>query len=466
MRDPRSAAGFAPVRKSNRTGPIVALPPAISRPEHRSHDGAPSPIDPEIAMKTHLRLIHGFLATALPLALLPAPAHASHNDVILEWNQIALDATVTAGQGPLPQIRSMSIVQVSVHDAVNAITCDYRTYLIIRCGPWGNPDAAAIGAAHRALAGLFPAQASALADARRASLTAHGFASDDPGVTFGEAVAAVVLGLRAIDGAAQAQFPYTAPGAGTPGVWVPVGPAPALLPGWRNVAPWVIRSLAPFETDGPPALRSGRYARDYNEVKEMGSATSTTRTAEQTEIARFWLGTPAAIWNGVARQIVQARGLDPSSSARAFALMYLAGADASIVCWDLKYRFNLWRPITAIQNGDADDNPLTEADPAWAPLFPTPPFPEYVSGHSMNSSAMATALRLLFGDDPGAPITATSPANPGFERHWARLSEGVDEVVDARVFSGIHYRTSDEDGAALGRKVARLVVARALRARR
>ena len=417
-------------------------------------------------MKTLIQLIRGLIVAALPLALLPAPVQAGHGDAILEWNQIALDATVIAGQGPLPQIRSMAIVQVSVHDAVNAITCDYRTYLLIRCGPWGNPEAAAIGAAHRALAGLFPAQAAALGDARQASLTAHGLTAGDPGVVFGDAVAAVILGLRSIDGSAQAQFPYTAPGAGTPGVWVPVGPAPALLPGWRNVAPWVLRSLAPFDAEGPPPLRSRRYARDYNEVKELGSLTSATRTSEQTEIARFWLATPTAIWNGVARRIVQARGLDLASSARAFALMYLASADASIACWEAKYRFNFWRPLTAIQNGDADGNPLTEADPSWAPLFPTPPFPEYVSGHSMNSSAMATVLRLLFGDDPGAEIVATSPTTPGFERRWDRFSEGVDEVIDARVFAGIHYRTSDEDGAALGRKVAKAVVNRALHPRR
>ena len=225
-------------------------------------------------------------------------------------------------------------------------------------------------------------------------------------------------------------------------------------------------SLSPFRPGGPPPLHSRRYARDYNEVKELGSLTSLTRTDEQTEIARFWLASPTAIWNGVARQVIQARGLDLSEAARALALMYLASADASIVCWDAKYTFNFWRPITAIQNGDADGNARTEAEPTWAPLFPTPQHPEYLSGHSTNSSAMATVLTQLFGDDPGAPIVASSPTNPGFERHWARLSEGVEEVIEARIYAGIHYRTSDEDGAAAGRKVARFVVHHALRARR
>lgn len=407
-----------------------------------------------------------YIATTLLVGLLLTPVLARADDPVLEWNRIALAATVTANQGPIPQIRSMTIVHIAVHDAVNAITCDYRTYLSIRCGPQGTPEAAAIAAAHRALVGLFSTQALALNDARTASLASHGLTPSDPGVAFGAAVADAILAIRSIDGAAQAQFPYTAPGAGDPGVWVPVGPAPALLPGWRNVAPWVIPSVSPFEPDGPPLLHSRRYARDYNEVKDLGSLNSATRTTEQTEIARFWLATPAAIWNGVARQVIEARGLDLAATARAFGLMYLAAADASIVCWDAKYRFNFWRPITAIQNGDADDNSRTDAEPGWTPLFPTPPFPEYVSGHSMNSSTMATVLRLLFGDDAGEPVVATSPTNPGFERRWARLSDAVEEVIDARIYAGIHYRTSDEDGASAGRKVARFVVNHALQSRR
>lgn len=244
-----------------------------------------------------------------------------------------------------------------------------------------------------------------------------------------------------------------------------VGADPPVLPGWGAVSPWIVRSPSQFQPDGPPALYSRRYARDYNEVKEIGSSSSMTRTTEQTEIARFWLAPPAAIWNGVARQMIQANGLNTSATARAFALIYLASADASIACWDAKYRFNFWRPITAIHNGDADDNARTEAEPTWTPLFPTPQHPEYLSGHSTNSSAMATVLKLVFGDEPGAPIVATSPTNPGFERRWARLSEGVAEVVEARIYSGIHYRTSDQDGAAVGRKIARFVVNRALPAR-
>ena len=387
-------------------------------------------------------------------------------DVALEWNQIAIDATITAGQGALPQVRSMAIVQVAMHDAVNGISGKHGTYLSNGPAPAGaSAEAAAIAAAHRALRGLFtnPAQVATLNAARTSSLAAHGLSEADPGIAWGETVAAAILSARATDGAAQATFPYVAPGSGDPGVWVTIGTAAAQLPGWGRVTPWVLRNHAQFQPGPPPSLRGGVYARDYREVQELGAMISATRTAEQTEIARFWLGSPSAIWNRVARQIIATRNLDLSDTTRTFALMYLAAADASIVCWDAKYTFNFWRPQAAIRNGDLDGNAKTVADPAWLPLFPTPPHPEYLSGHTTNSSAMATTLALLFGDDPGIPIVATSPTNPSFSRQWAALSEGVDEVIEARIYSGIHFRTSDEIGAKVGGKVAHFVFNHALR---
>jgi len=399
---------------------------------------------------------------------LTSTSHAvSVDNAVMEWNKIALDATVRAGQNPVPQVRSMTIVQVSVHDAVNAITGKHRTYFSQNPAPAGaSADAAAIAAAHRALVTLFtnPVQVAIFDAARSYSLAARGLTEADPGIQVGDNAAAAILAARANDGASLAQFPYTAPGAGTPGVWVTSGPA-ALLPGWGRVTPWVLHSGAQFRPDGPPALDSGRWARDYNEVKELGSATSTTRTSTQTEIARFWLAPPSVIWNGVARRIIDARGLDASDTAHTLALMYLASADASIACWDAKYVFNFWRPQTAIRNGDLDGNDATVGDPGWAPLLflPTPPHPEYLSGHSTNSSAMATMLSFLFGDNPGVTILATSPTNAGFPRQWTTFSEGVDEVIDARIYSGFHFRTSDEVGAKVGRQVARFVVNHALR---
>jgi hypothetical protein len=398
---------------------------------------------------------------------LTSPSHAvGAGNVVMEWNEIALAATVTAGQGPVPQVRSMTIVQVSVHDAVNAITGKHPTYLPPHPAPAGaSPDAAAIAAAHRALVALFPnpLQVAVFDAARSYSLAARSLTETDPGIQVGDNAAAAILAARGGDGASAAQFPYIAPGAGTPGVWVTIGTAAALLPGWGKVTPWVLHNGAQFRPDGPPELDSGRWARDYNEVKELGAATSATRTATQTEIGRFWLAPPSVIWNAVARRIIGARGLDVSDTAHTLALMYLASADASIACWDAKYVFNFWRPQAAIHNGHLDGNDETTGDQTWTPLFPTPPHPDYLSGHATNSSAMATILSFLFGDNPGVTILATSPTNPGFPRQWTTFSEGVDEVVDARIYSGIHYRTSDEVGARVGRQVARFVVHHGLR---
>jgi hypothetical protein len=271
-----------------------------------------------------------------------------------------------------------------------------------------------------------------------------------------------VLDLRASDNAANAQFSYVAPGAGTPGVWEGNSPTSAVLPGWGAVTPWVLRSGSQFRPDGPPALDTGRYTRDYIEVKAYGSLTSTVRTATQSDIARFWLATPSALANPLARAVIVARDLDLSATARVFALMYMAGTDASIACWDAKYTYNFWRPTNAIRAGDNDGNDETEGDPGWTPFLGTPQHPEYLSGHSTATSALSTTMALLFGDEPGIPLVGTSPTNVGFVRQWTTFSEGIDEVIDARIWGGFHYRTSDEVGARVGRQVARFVVQHAL----
>jgi hypothetical protein len=404
-------------------------------------------------------------AALLCVSVAATPVSARETcSALMEWNQFALDATMTAGQGALPQIRSMAIVHASVHDAVNAITGKYQTYLAASPAPGGaSADAAVIAAANYALTHLFPSQATSLNQKRAASLAACGLDATDAGISVGEGAAAAILALRSTDGAAQANFPYVAPGAGLPGVWVVVGSAAPVAPGWGKVTPWVIQSGSQFRPDAPPALDSGRYTRDYNEVKALGALDGSARTPEQTNIAIFWDGSPSAIWNSVARGVIAARGLNLSSAARAFALMYLAGADASIACFDAKYTYNFWRPVTAIQRADEDGNDNTVPDLTWQPLIVTHQHPEYPSGHSTNSGAMATVLKLVFGDDPGVPIVATSPRNPTFPRFWTTFSQGVEEVIDARIYIGFHFRTSDETGARMGRQVARFVVNHALR---
>jgi hypothetical protein len=381
--------------------------------------------------------------------------------VVTEWNQhaVALTLLPASNLAPVQQTRVMAIVQVAVHDAVNGLTGKYATYLPAAAAPENaSPEAAAIAAAHYALRNLFgPGNLDTL---YLASLAAHGLSTGDPGIEYGRNAAAAILALRANDNAAQAQFNYTAPGAGQPGVWVPLTSQPALLAGWGDVSPFVLHNVSQFSLPPPPALDSELYARDYNEIKEIGALNSPTRTALQTQIATFWLGSPVAIWNQPLTQIVAARDLDLSSSARVFALVYLAAADSSIVCWAAKYQYNFWRPQPAIRRGDEDGNPLTAADPTWVPLFTTPRHPDYASGHSTNSSSIATILQLIFGDNPGRPITSTIT---GITRQWETYSDAVDEVIDARVYSGIHYRNSDEVGAIQGGQVAHFVFTHALR---
>jgi hypothetical protein len=222
----------------------------------------------------------------------------------------------------------------------------------------------------------------------------------------------------------------------------------------------VLQSTSQFRLPPPPALDSERYARDYNEIKEIGALNSATRTLEQTQIATFWLGSPVAIWNQPLTQLIATRNFDISTAARTFALVYLAAADSGIICWAGKYEHNFWRPQPAIRRGDEDGNALTAPDPTWTPLFATPRHPEYASGHSTNSASIATIMQFIFGDNPGAPIISTIT---GVTRQWNTFSEGIDEVIDARVYSGIHFRNSDEVGARQGGQVAQFVWTHALR---
>ena len=415
------------------------------------------------------RLRAGMTAALIVAAItLCAPLCAATQSVVVDWNAIAITAVAAGGQIPAQQERSMAITSVAVSDAVNAITKKYTRYGSGLTPPAGaSTTAAAVGAAYHALTQLVPSQTPFLDTMLSQSLAKFGVSAGDPGLIFGGAVADEIVAMRADDGAAVAQYPYTPPNAGAPGVWVPTPPgfAAASVPGWVFVRPWVLESGAQYRPDDGPDLTSRRYARDVNEVKEIGALNSATRTVEQTNIARFWVASAPVIWNGVLRQVALALDLDESEAARGFALMNVAGADARIACWDAKYTFNFWRPVTAIQRADEDGNPTTEGDPAWTPLIDTPNHPEYVSGHATISSAMATVLRLLFDDDPGVVLTVTSPTNPGFERHWTTFSAGIREVIDARVYSGIHFRSSDERGARLGRQVARFAATHAFRHR-
>ena len=410
-------------------------------------------------------LAHAFATGALAAAVLTVPARACAQNAIFEWNEIATQFIVVGSQSPVQQTRLMAIVHVAMHDAVSGITGEYEQYLAGPAPAGLSPEAAAIGAAHRALQGALK-DPEGLATRFAASLAAHGLTATDPGVMYGRSVADRLLELRQNDGASVAAYAFVPEEAGELGVWAPLGTQTSLLPGWGSVTPFVLRSAAQFRPDPPPALDSEQYARDYNEVMQVGAAASLTRTTEQQQIAQFWRASPTALWNPLLRRALVARGDDLSSAARVMALFYLAASDASVACWEAKYVYNFWRPQVAIARGHEDGNDGTVGVPGWRPLIDTPPHPDYISGHTANSGAMAFVLRSIFGNEPGYVIEARSSTAPGFVRHWETFSEGVDEVIDARVYSGIHFRTADVAGARLGRQVAQFVLTHALRVSR
>ena len=407
--------------------------------------------------------------SSAPVPALRRAATATQTSAaVLEWNQRAVTLTLlpALSLAPVQQARVMAIIQVSVHDAVNGITGRYQTYLSSGEPPAGaSAEAAAIAAAYQSMYSVFgngPWSAlgnKTLSQLFSESLAAHGLSASDSGIADGIAAANAIVASRSNDGAAQAQYPYDGPST-APGVWRLLPGQTAQLPGWGQVTPWVLQSGSQFRPEAPPALDSEQYAKDYNEIQIIGASNSSTRTAEQAQIAFFWRASPTAIWNPVFQQIAVTQDLDLSDAARDLALFYLATADASIACWDAKYAYNSWRPMPAIRNGDIDGNDATSGDPTWTPLLPTPPHPEYPSGHAANSGAMGEMLNLMFGEDPGVPLTVTLT---GITRHWANAGQAIDEVIDARVYSGIHFRNSDVVGARMGRQVAHFVLTHALR---
>ncbi len=391
-------------------------------------------------MKTS-KLLSCSISTAL---LIGALADA---DVLTEWNSVALDAIRTGHTAPPIASRSLAIAHVSIYDAVNGIARTYEPYLVQSAVPASaSREAAASAAAHEALVNLFPASASSF-DALHAAILAA--IPDGPqktaGVVWGEFVANQILAARANDGSDAIVPP---PGGSGPGVWVPTPPAflPYLLPQWGFVTPFAMSSSAQFRPPGPPALDSHRYAADYNEVKELGAAVGSTRTEEQTLIALFWADgagteTPPGHWNSIAQTISAARGNTLEENARLFALLNIAMADAAICAWDAKYTFHFWRPVTAIAFAEPQLN--------WMSFIVTPPFPDYVSGHSTFSSAAATVLALFYGTDD-LPFTTGSDFLPGVYRSFPTCLAAAQEAAVSRLYGGIHFRSANEDGLQAG----------------
>jgi membrane-associated phospholipid phosphatase len=381
-------------------------------------------------------------------------------DVVIEWNQLALHAVAQARLSPVFVSRDLAITQAAVYDAVVAIDRSYEPYhASVHASRGASPEAAAAQAAHDTLTALFPAQAAAFDSTLAADLAGIPPGLARQGVEVGSEVARQILDWRSSDGSA-ATVTYV-PGT-DPGDWQPTPPAflPALAPQWPYVTPFALTSGSQFRPAAPPALDSAEYATAFDEVKDLGRVDSTTRTAEQTQIARFWndaLGTAFAMgyWNRIAGQVAMDQGLNLVQDARLFALLNIAEADAQIACWDAKYAYNLWRPVTAIRAADADGNPATDPDATWTPLLTTPNFPSYTSAHSTLSGAAAGVLTALFGDSYHFTVTAESvPYTRSFESFEAAAAE----AGRSRIYGGIHYTFDNVNGLAVGAEVADYVV--------
>jgi PAP2 superfamily len=408
----------------------------------------------------------------LMATLLFAPAIAKA-DAVLDWNLIAVNTSIANGQNPFAQARNAAIVQLAVFEAVNAITGDYRPYLGNIVAPHGaSADAAVIEAAYRVLSTYFPTSASTLLAARANSLALipDGQAKSD-GIATGDAAALAMIALRANDGSAPAQF--KTPGPAVPGEYQATPSCPMMngiavgtLFQWQNVTPFGIPSVGEFLLGPPPALDSNQYAKTYNEVKAVGSASanSTERPPDRADVVLYYAASsPTQVFNQAAREVAQERWRSLSENAQAFALINMALSDGAVTTFFNKYRYNFWRPETAIHAGDTDGNRKTDADPSWVPFIPAPCFPSYPSAHGTLSGAGAEVMKRLYGET-GHAITLSNPAVPTIVLHYGSFKQITDDISDARVYGGIHFRTDQDAGARLGRTVGTVVYEINLRA--
>jgi hypothetical protein len=380
---------------------------------------------------------------------------------VADWDAIGSQAFTAASLSPAEGHVIFAYVAIAVYDSVIAIKGGYRPFANDVDAPEGaSAEAAVVAAAHRILVHYLPAQAPTILDpAYIASLATipDGQAKTD-GIETGEEVAALLIDQRADDGF-RATVTYTPPNPPIPGVWIPTAQTPPIGTYLGLMRPFSLRSARQFRPHGPPALSSRRWAREYNEVKEIGSSGSTTRTEAQTLAARFWAEPPVQQAHGSFRKLIRDRQLDVVDAARFMGMISVVYADALIACFDAKYHYAFWRPITAIRAGDTDGNDETVGDPGWSPLLPvTPNHPEYPSAHSCVTPAGGRVIARFLGTEE---IDFTVPSLTGLgDRHYARARDLQDEVGNARIWGGIHYRSAVEDGIVIGKKTTHQVLAR------
>jgi hypothetical protein len=378
---------------------------------------------------------------------------------VTNWDAIGSQAFSAAALTPPEGHTIFAYTAIAVYDSVMAVKGGYEPFAVDVDAPAGaSAEAAVAAAAHRILVHYLPLQAAAILDpAYAASLATipDGQAKTD-GVDTGVSVADLLIALRAGDGF-RASVPYSVPNPPIPGVWIPTAPTPPVGTYLGLMEPFSLDSPDQFRPDGPPALDSERWAQDYNEVKEIGSSTSTTRTAEQTLAARFWAEPAVQQAHGAFRKLVLDHELDVVQAARFMAMVSVTVADALIACFDAKYHYAFWRPITAIHAGDTDGNDATGDDDTWSPLIATPNHPEYPSAHSCVTPAEGRVIARFLGTRK-IDFTVPSLTTLG-DRHFATVRDLTYEVGNARIWGGIHYRSSVEDGIEISKRTANQVLA-------
>lgn len=402
----------------------------------------------------HMRHTSPLQSLLFAVTAIMAAMGSVHADVITDWNQKAIPI-VTAYSLSAPAYRDMAMIHLAMFDCINAIEPRYQPYKAkFEADPSTSKEAAAAVAATRVLSKLHPDSAPKIEPELTQYLAAipNGPAKS-AGIALGEKVADSVSAMRANDGAdaPDSYRPKT-----RPGLYIPT--APVVVPMWGNVTPFAMTSPSQFRPGPPLALTSREWATNYNEIKEIGGKNSTKRTSLQTETGRLWLYTGPATFFPLTVQLSTAKGLGVSENARLFALVAMATADAMVAVFDAKYHYEFWRPITAIRNGDEDNNPDTERDATWEPLGPTPMHPEYPCAHCIVAGAAGTVMQSIFGTGTLPEFSLTTPTAPGVTHRWTRLQDYIEEPSNARVWSGIHYRFSTEVGTAMGRKIGEYTV--------
>lgn len=425
-----------------------------------------------------MKKFFGFAALSILVlvfsAVVPAPVAAAAPDPVLEWINVMNNTALAGGTSPFATTRVAAMVSASVFDAVNGIHPRFHPLHVTPNAPLNASErAAAIEAAYVILLDVYPAQSAALTAQQNASLASLALTEDagsiSAGVAWGQTVANAIWAWRLTDGNAPPVPPFEGVLGivGTPaavGYWRPTPPlnASGAGPQFATMTPWVLRRPSQFRLPPPYALNSPEFATDLNETKTMGASSGSPRTNDQSELALFWQSNTPLTWNRIAAQISAQRGLSFTENAQLFAFLNVTMADAAIACWDTKYRYIFWRPITAVREG------LTpaEADPTWKPWLDffksgTPAHPEYPSAHASISGSAAYILGSIFGDNTS--FTVTSESRPG-TRAFSSFSGAVSEIADARVFGGIHFRTSCVRGNTLGSTVGNFVSTHAMRA--